>query len=249
MRKTLVAIINAHSRQGYQDAIRETWLPRVNPQGLDYRFFRGRGANRDPMSDEVFLDCGDGYDSLPEKIQKVMQWSLSYGYEFTLKLDDDTLLLPEKFLVSGYDLHDFVGNIIGDGGQIVVPWGFAWILSKTSMEIIVNEPLPDNNNDEYWVAYSLLKHGIRLQSDERYRIHRVGDEGLFAPLTRPDGPPLSRVKTLRSGRPLRSPIRLIPETNKEIDPKVFCICMFYTQGERLPDERNIAEMRKIWSRL
>jgi hypothetical protein len=249
MIRTLIAIINAHSRQGYQDAIRETWLPRVIPQGLDYRFFRGRGANREPMSDEVFLDCGDGYESLPEKIQGVMRWALSQGYEFTLKLDDDTVLLPEKFSVSGYDLHDFVGNIIGDGGQTVVPWGFAWILSKTSMEIIANEPLPDNNNDEYWVAYALLKHGIHLQSDERYRIHKVGDEDLIAPLTRADGPPLSRSKTLRSSRPLRSPMRTVPRDNKEMDPKVFCVCMFYTQGERLPDEKNIAEMRKLWPRL
>ena len=109
MKKTLIAVINSHSRQAYSDAQRATWIPRV-PDGLDYRFFRGRGANRDTLHDEVFLDCDDTYAGLPEKVQKIMRWSNDHGYEFTLKCDDDVLLLPERFLVSGYDLHDFVGN-------------------------------------------------------------------------------------------------------------------------------------------
>lgn len=249
MKKTLIAIVNAHSRQNYQEAQRATWLPSI-PPGLDYKFFRGRGANREPYVDEVFLDVDDGYMGLPEKVQAIMRWSSEHGYEFTLKLDDDTLLHPDRFLISGYDLHDFVGNIIGDGGQIVVPWGFAWSLSRMSMDIVAKEPLPSNNNDEYWISYALLSKGIRLQSDERYRIHKVGEEALAAPLTRKDGPPPLMLSTLRNERPLRAPKRTPP--SKEIivpDPRLIALCMFYTQGERLPDDVNIAEMYKVWSRF
>jgi hypothetical protein len=246
MSKTLIAIVSCHTRQHYTDVQRETWIPRI-PTGLHYRVFRGRGATRGPLPDEVFLDCEDGYSGLPEKVRSIARWAVEREYDFMLKCDDDVLLLPEKFLTSGFDLHDFVGNIIGDGGQVVVPWGFCWTISRQAMQIVSELPLPSDNNDELWVAYALRDKCIHLHSDERYRIHKVGDEELAAPLTRPDGQPLSMIRTKRAGRPLRAPERhmLVPE----YIPGVFAYCMFYTQGERLPDDRNIAEMRKIWARI
>lgn len=240
--KPLIALISCHARQAYADVQRSTWIPRI-PEGVDYKFFRGRGAQRETLADEIFLDCDDSYEGIPNKVQEVMRWSLAHGYDFTLKCDDDVLLLPEKFSRSGFERFDFVGNIIGDGGQSMVPWGFCWVLSRRSMEVICNSPLPtgptkfvihpehvvdiEARNDEFWVASTLLRYGIRLTSDERYRTHKVGDAELLASLTRPNGP------------------LLYPEA----DPTVFAYCMFYEQGKKSSDEENLSEMKKIWERL
>ena len=51
----MLAIVNSHNREEYLNALRNTWLSSV-PDTLDYRVFRGRGATREPLSDEVFLD-------------------------------------------------------------------------------------------------------------------------------------------------------------------------------------------------
>jgi hypothetical protein len=51
-------------------AVRETWGSEMlkNLPNVDLRFFYGkplRGYPREPLADEVFLDCPDAYGSLP----------------------------------------------------------------------------------------------------------------------------------------------------------------------------------------
>ena len=48
-------------------AVRATWWPDI-PPNVDGRFFFGRGADREPLPDEVFLDVPDNYECLPHKV-------------------------------------------------------------------------------------------------------------------------------------------------------------------------------------
>ena len=91
--KHLLAIVSCHSREDFSDAVRSTWLPLV-PQGLDVRFFRGRGATREPLADEIFLDCDDSYEGLPNKVQEIVRCAHSHEYDFVLKCDDDVVVKP-----------------------------------------------------------------------------------------------------------------------------------------------------------
>src|ERR1019366_8732838 len=144
--KTLIALINCHSRKAYADAQRETWIPRV-PPGLDYKFFLGP-SERTPGPDEVFLPCDDSYRGLPNKVQEVMRWAREHEYEVTAKIDDDVVLKPEQFLMSGCQYQEFSGHTNTDGGAIKIPWGFCYTLGKRAMEIMANAPLPPDGNDE-----------------------------------------------------------------------------------------------------
>lgn len=58
--------------------IRQTWL-RDAKDKIDVRFFYGRGATRDPIPDEVFLDCDDGYIDVFDKAQGMFKWALAAG--------------------------------------------------------------------------------------------------------------------------------------------------------------------------
>ena len=44
MARSLIAVVSAHTRKVWRDAIRATWLPMV-PEGTDVRFFLGRGES------------------------------------------------------------------------------------------------------------------------------------------------------------------------------------------------------------
>lgn len=211
----LLAVINCHSREEFSDAIRSTWAPLV-PAEVDLRFFRGRGATRDPLPDEVFLDCGDAYLELPEKVQAVMRWAYENGYDYAAKVDDDVICKPSQWY-AGFHRADFSGwqDPGCKVGEIKTPWGFFYVLSRRAMELIINAPLPgragalhshEHGNDEAWVSSVLHYQNIFLTSDPRYFLH-LGEK-----------PPPPR-------RPLRAPIRPSPPVRRPVE-NYFAACIY-----------------------
>jgi hypothetical protein len=132
----------------------------------------GRGPKL-PKEDEVILDCGDAHSDLPEKIREIARWAYNHDYDHVVKLDDDVVIDPKRFLtLVGY--HDFTGmgkTVDGTAETIQMPYGFCYVLSRKAMSIVANSPLPEEdtryeqrhrNNDEYWVSWLLQKEGIYL---------------------------------------------------------------------------------------
>jgi hypothetical protein len=227
--RVLIAVISCHTRQIYANAIRETWLPLV--QGADVRFFRGHGATREPLPDEVWLDCPDDYASLPSKVQAVIRWALENGYDALAKCDDDVVLKPKDFLSSGFHLHDFNGHTNDDRASAKTPWGFLYTLSKRSMEIMAQAPLPPNNNDEAWTANTLVGHGIVLHNEPRYYLHR-GKRRDFIP---------------KAPRPLRAPPRLaLMEEDTPGNGIAYAVFLHWSGFHATPDEVNIKEYYKLF---
>ena len=228
--KTLLALISCHSRPGYANAQRETWIPKV-PQGLDYKFFLGP-SDRAPGPDEVFLNCRDEYGGLPNKVQEVVRWSQAHEYDHILKIDDDVILLPEQFMNSGYQNYDFSGHKNTDGGGVAIPWGFCYTLSRKAMEYVALAPLPPNNNDEAWIAHLLASHGIILHEERRYHLYRGRSEDFITP----------------KKRPLRAPRRDHFDFTVDPVPGTFAWCLYisWLGYKNLPTERNIEEMHKVW---
>lgn len=169
----MLAIVNSHNREEYLNALRNTWLSSV-PDTLDYRVFRGRGATREPLSDEVFLDCGDDYDSLPNKVQEIVRWAYDHGYDYVLKCDDDVILKPKEIMKSGFDQYPFTGckEPACKPNEIQTPFGFCYWMSRPCMELIIATSLPTNNNDEAWISTVLYTNNIFLHHEPRYYLHR-----------------------------------------------------------------------------
>lgn len=240
--KTLIAVVTAHPREHWRDAIRETWLPLVPVTQADVRFFMGRGhTNRLYQSDEVVLDCDDSYQGLPEKIREIARWALVNGYDYMLKCDDDVILRPELLLKCGYEKHLYSGKqnrppTIGQPYSITV--GFNYWLSKECMQLISKADLPPelapdikDNDDEKWVAYTLFQNGIMLHHDHRYEIYGGETE---------DKPPT------RLYRPLRPPKVNGPNTQDVFSWTIF---LEANSGNGIPIETKIAEFRKVFGKV
>lgn len=231
--KILIGVINCHARPEYQQVIRETWLPSVPKDKIDVRFFLGNGE-REPLDDEVFLDVEDSYAGLPQKVQAMFSWAYTNGYTHVMKLDDDCILLVEEWLRSNFELYDFVaGTVIPDIPEAMpVPYGFAYVLSRKAMEIVIKAVLPQDNNDELWVTQQLYQYGIILHSDQRYFMHT----GVRIDPAR--GP---------AHRPLRN-FNRPAERQPVYGTFVFCIYLNWFGFHSTPIETIIAEFRKVWDR-
>jgi Galactosyltransferase len=228
--KSLIAVVHCRTRQPYMDAIRSTWLPLAQ---TDVRFFVGRGDVRDYPEDVVQLDCGDGYEALPEKVRAISRWALEHGYDYMLKCDDDVVLLPNKLLASGYDQYDFVGHRNSSKEDPVPPYGFCYWLSKKSMQIVAQAELPVGNYDEGWVRTKLHQHNILLHHDPRYFLH-FGKKEDYVSKRRPLR--FSRENTIPSIKPVEG---------------TFAWCMYipWVGYKNLPVEKNIQEFQKVWNEV
>jgi hypothetical protein len=229
--KTLIAVVSAHHRTPWRDAIRDTWLPLVPTTLADVRFFLGRGQNKNP--DEVVLNCDDSYMGLPEKVREIARWALANGYDYMLKCDDDTVIRPELLLVSGYQNYQYSGKTNRHLEGFTVPVGFNWWISKECMKIVSEAELPPgDNDDEKWVAWNLHLHGIHLQHDHRYELY-MGEI--------PD-PPASKLY-----RPLRPP--KVDQIGHSKDVFSWTIFLEANSGNGIPIETKIIEFYKIWNKL
>jgi hypothetical protein len=165
--KTLIAIPSCHVLRHYQQVIRETWGKDV-PAGVDLRFFLGNRAGIHDSSfhpyaaDEVKLDCGDALGDLTKKCVAMFSWALAQGYEYTWKVDLDTLVRPSALPTGAYDW-------IGGQNSHFASGGAGYGLSKRAMELVVNWPVTQTCAEDLHNAEALLHAGVQLQADARFR--------------------------------------------------------------------------------
>ncbi len=212
------------------------------PPGLDVKIFRGRGATREPLPDEVFLDCGDAYLDLPEKIKAIFTWAYEHGYDYCAKLDDDVVFLPKRWFVE-FHKTDFSGwrDPGCKPGEINTPWGFLYTLNRRCMQLIVEAPLPGrpgsthnyvHGNDEAWVSTVLHTKGIFLTHDVRHHIYQGNPEDFL------------KLKPKRSLRFTRG----IPP-KRELTPEVFAAVIYlnWTGWHNTGSDVVVREFYKVWN--
>lgn len=228
--KVLLAVVNCHSREEFSNAVRNTWLPHT-PKEMDVRFFRGRGATREPLADEVFLDCRDDYEGLPNKVQEIVRWAYEHEYDYVAKVDDDVAVNAKKWL-EGFQRCDFTGckEPACKPNEIQTPYGFFYVLNRHTMKLVIDEALPTHGNDEAWVSTALYKKNIFLSHDARYFLHRGGR-------------PKPAVRSLRA--PKREvPLVVLPPAD------VFALCVYLNWNgfHQTPREVLMAEYYYLYER-
>jgi hypothetical protein len=169
--------------------MRDTWV-RDAAGLMDVRFFVGLG-NEALHGDEVRLGCPDDYMSLPHKTKAILGWSLERGYDFTLLVDTDTYVIPERLEGTGFADYDITGLF---NGRIGVPNAtegkyWAWIsggngyfLSAKAAILVAERPHDGDWAEDRMVGQALgpLIAGdeITAQSHEDYGFHTDGDQWL-----------------------------------------------------------------------
>jgi hypothetical protein len=162
--KILVAIMCCNKRQANADAQRDTWIKDI-PVGIDYKFFFGRGMQRDPEDDEVFVDCSDEYRGLPSKVWLALKWAQEQGYDYVFKTDDDVYVRPERLLTCGFEKHDYIGRYFQE-----FACGLAYWVSRRAIDILAGSSEPDTGAEDQWVGKTLASTGIVCHNDERYHL-------------------------------------------------------------------------------
>lgn len=125
--------------------LRDTWARdlAVHAPYATYRFFYGRGAERLPEPDEIFLNVGDTYTDLSAKVHRMIQWAVAMGFEWIYKCDDDTWAWPDRIIrdmmsaewrdIQYYGFRHSRGYINGGPG---------YVLGRRAMEVIAaSQPL------------------------------------------------------------------------------------------------------------
>lgn len=171
--KLLLAIISCHHMQDRAKAVRDTWLTDI-PVGLDYKFFLGRVAKREPVEDEIFLDVNDTYTGLPAKTRAICEYAVANGYDWLHKIDDDVYCRAERLLHAVPQHGQYVGRRRSPSGGFP-SWycsGFSYWLDAAACRIVANAPLSSDECEDRWVGNALMPHGIDSVLDNRYIVFR-----------------------------------------------------------------------------
>ena len=169
---------DAESVNGQIAACRDTWVADLDKLNVDHKFFYGRGGNREPLADEVFLDVPDDYVNLPYKLRAIFRWALAQGYEYIFVCDDDTYVWSDRLLASGFEYHDYVGydwawNLSDKDNDNNFASGLGYWVSAKAAKIVATTPEQIANHlfqcaDDVWVGHVLREAGIRVEHDARY---------------------------------------------------------------------------------
>ena len=113
--KTLIAVMTCARYLDRRNAVRDTWMPWVEKLNADVtvKFFSGKEAclADDSGGDIVHLFCPDTYDELPQKTLKLIEYALANQFDFLIKVDDDTFLMPLPEFLAELTAHDYMGSV------------------------------------------------------------------------------------------------------------------------------------------
>jgi hypothetical protein len=148
--KVLAGIMGAepHILSGIHQMSRSTWMQDFHKIG-DCRFFVGNGDV--PLQpDEIRIDVPDDKAHILYKTVEILKWSLSSGYDMTLKLDTDTFVNVNEIAKQDYSGLDYVGTPVGNIGELYAGTeaysfiqGSATWLSRKASEIVIDKAIPN----------------------------------------------------------------------------------------------------------
>lgn len=165
----LVAIATCEARTAFTAAQRATWVKDCG--WADVRFFLAAQL-REPLADEIFLDVGDDYKSLPAKVREISRWASKQNYLQTLKLDDDVVMWPTRVV---FPQGHYTGWI-----QEPTPGfakhcsGLAYWLSADCMKTLAEAEIGEETAEDRWTGQVLWKAGFRPNPIERGGLQWVG---------------------------------------------------------------------------
>lgn len=168
----LVSSCRRDQRLNYHGMIRFTWAKRSS---IPVFFVLGKEGNK-TSADEIVLDVGDDYRSLPWKTREGHRWALDQGFDFVFQCFTDTYCNPDRMLVSGFEQFDYVGHFRGEDQRVQLealpPGCYAsggsgyWLNARSSKALLQSSI--DHWAEDLWVGKVLGEAGICGTQDYRY---------------------------------------------------------------------------------
>lgn len=164
--KILILICSCNSEKSLElrQACRDTWLQH-NERGIYHLFFVG--GDNDEL-DTLSLDVDDTYEFLPGKVRECYRHVLNnYEFDYVFKCDDDTYIQIER-------LKTLIGNADFGGNEFILSDKFAsggagYFLSRSLLETIMDEEIPDKGAEDLVFSALALKHAKSVLSSSLLR--------------------------------------------------------------------------------
>ena len=110
----LIASFEAARHNGYNDAIRDTWVKDLYGR-MPYKFVLGRECAGTPLQDdEIVVDAGDGREDFPNKTKAARAWATKNGFGYTFHCCTDTYIIVDRFLQVNIEQFDCLGYFMYD---------------------------------------------------------------------------------------------------------------------------------------
>jgi hypothetical protein len=140
--------------------VRDTWWKDVAAHGhhIDGRFFYGRPFAGAILDDEVVLDCGSDYASLPARTQEICRWALKRNYDYLFKCDDDTAVYVDRLL--NEILSGKIGDYAGCENDGACTGGPGYILSRFAIRAVAEAAAPEHWAEDMFVAKVMSDNNI-----------------------------------------------------------------------------------------
>ncbi|HEX4872919.1 MAG TPA: glycosyltransferase [Nevskiaceae bacterium] len=208
----LVAIVSCEKNLDRQNAIRQTWLQDLRRGHVSHVFVIGRpGQPTQWVGDTLYLDCPDSYEYLASKVQALCRYVIEHtGFSHLCKLDDDTVVNPERLLAAPYDEFHYLGGGVAGGQGTSFDWHagkcenpqlhdipyespdrghwyggqFGYFLDRPAMQAVVEagEAMRRSLYEDVAVAHILRVAGLApaIASHPRFRSFKYSDAGRSA---------------------------------------------------------------------
>lgn len=164
----------------------QTWLPELEAAGAEVLFLVGVGDTIDKprlverkehgrIGLELQIPCPDTYEALPQKTAAFCRWACANReFDYLFKCDDDTYLVPRRFLNVDLQGVDYLGAPL----FINIPYasgGAGYFLSHHAAHIVAEEMQEATGPEDLIVSQHLARRGVALQPDRRFLA--VGSDG------------------------------------------------------------------------
>lgn len=192
--KILVAVLTCARYLDRRNACRDTWFPwveRLN-ENVTAKFFAGNVPclADDDVGDITHLYCSDGYQELPQKTLRLVEYAVANNFDFLVKADDDTFLMPLPEYLAALTAHDYVGNVrqhAPHNDNVDYAQGGLYCLSRVAMEAVLKHGLPAIGLEDGNVGKALKAAGIlpvnlpeRVKTDYRHGTPAIGNDVISA---------------------------------------------------------------------
>jgi hypothetical protein len=162
----LIAICSAAKHVERRQACRDTWLTRL-PANVAAFFFVGKSDIILNEDDVVLLDVPDDYDHLAQKVREMFSHALrEYDFEYLVKCDDDTYLVPERLpeLVNG---TKSVIGYVWDNGNKFLSGGAGYIIRSNCLAAISGAMSPREACEDVAVTKAARSLGLAVSHTDR----------------------------------------------------------------------------------
>lgn len=160
-----------------------SWVPVLESLGVEVLFLVGMGtainnprvvppAEHGRGGVELQLPCEDDHQHLSKKVVGFLKWALANRpFDYLLKSDDDTFLVPHRLTRLNVAGKDYVGYI----HTKPVPFangGAGYLLSRRAAEAVVLQLNAVSYHEDMLVGQAISEAGISAEHDDRF-IHDV----------------------------------------------------------------------------